>query len=200
MRALAVLIVAVSAAFRRLVMWLFMPLFGGHGRNFRFDPRGCYTYRSVYVGDHVNLGLRPTMIAGRSEIRIGNRVMFGAEVTVIGGGHNIAEVGRAMVDVKEKRPGDDLGVVIEDDVWVGARAMILRGVTVGRGAVVGAGAIVTHDVPPYAIVVGVPARVTRFRWDIDTILTHESMLYPPEQRLSREVLQAAFNECPPGAS
>jgi maltose O-acetyltransferase len=50
-------------------------------------------------------------------------------------------------------------VVIEDHVWIGSRAMILGGVTLGRGAVVAAGAIVTRDVPPLAIVAGIPARV-----------------------------------------
>lgn len=55
-------------------------------------------------------------------------------------------------------------VNIGNDVWIGANAMIMRGVTIGDGAVVGAGSIVTKDVPPYAIVVGVPARVIRYRF------------------------------------
>lgn len=54
-------------------------------------------------------------------------------------------------------------VTIEDDVWLGAKCVILPGVTIGRGAVVGAGAVVVHDVPEYAVVAGVPARVIRHR-------------------------------------
>lgn len=54
-------------------------------------------------------------------------------------------------------------VVVKDDVWIGMGAIILSGVTIGQGAVVGAGAVVTKDVPPYAIVGGVPARVLRYR-------------------------------------
>jgi maltose O-acetyltransferase len=114
--------------------------------------------------------------------------MFGPQVAVIGGRHNTSVVGRFMIDVTEKRPEDDLGVVIQDDVWVGARAIILRGVVIGRGSIVGAGALVTKSVPPYAIVVGVPARVVRFRWDVETILEHEAALYPPEKRLTRDVV------------
>ncbi len=57
------------------------------------------------------------------------------------------------------------GVSIGNDVWIGARAIILSGVTVGDGAVIGAGAVVSRDVPPYAIVVGNPARAVRFRFD-----------------------------------
>jgi hypothetical protein len=55
--------------------------------------------------------------------------------------------------------------------------------------VVGAGAVVTRSVPPYSVVHGVPAKVCRFRWDVDTILAHEGILYPLEQRFSREDLE-----------
>ena len=59
--------------------------------------------------------------------------------------------------------------VIENDVWIAANCCIKQGVTVGTGAVVGAGAVVTKDVPPYAIVAGVPAKVIRYRFDEETI-------------------------------
>lgn len=58
---------------------------------------------------------------------------------------------------------------IGNDVWIGQRVMIMGGVTVGDGAVIGAGAIVAKDVPPYAIVVGVPAKVIRYRFPEETI-------------------------------
>ena len=59
--------------------------------------------------------------------------------------------------------------VICNDVWIAANAVIKQGVTVGTGAVIGAGAVVTKDVPPYAIVAGVPAKVIRYRFDDETI-------------------------------
>lgn len=62
-------------------------------------------------------------------------------------------------------------VIIGNDVWIGQRAMVMGGVTIGDGAVVGAGAIVTKDVPPYAIVGGIPAKVIKYRFDEPTIKT-----------------------------
>ena len=79
--------------------------------------------------------------------------------------------------------------MIEDDVWIGTRATVLQGVTIGRGTIVGAGAVVTKTVPPYAIVGGMPARVIRFRWDVETILEHEKTIYPAERCLARKTLE-----------
>ena len=60
-------------------------------------------------------------------------------------------------------------IVVDDDVWIGSRAQILSGVHINQGAIVAANAVVTKDVPPYAIVGGVPARVLKYRFDQDTI-------------------------------
>lgn len=191
----AILLLCVRA-WRRFREFLLRSLFASHGENLLFDPDGTYSFGNIFIGDDVSLGQRPILLATRSQIKIGNHVMFGPEVTIRGGNHRIDLVGRFMKSVKddEKRSEDDLGVVIEDDVWVGTRAIILHGVTIGRGAVVAAGAVVTRDVPPYAIVGGVPARIIRFRWDIDTILAHEKFLYPPEKRILREKLEDWQNQ------
>jgi acetyltransferase-like isoleucine patch superfamily enzyme len=58
---------------------------------------------------------------------------------------------------------------IGNDVWIGTRAVILDGVTIGDGAIVGAGSVVTKDIPPYAIVTGIPATILRYRFDIAEI-------------------------------
>src|SRR5208283_305128 len=122
---------------------------------------------TIYVGNDVSLGLKPRLVAPRSQIRIGDKVFFGPEVTIRGGDHTASYLGRFMADIHDadKSPEDDKEVVIEDDVWVGTRAIILKGVTIGRGAIVAAGAVVTKSVLPYAIVGGVPARLIRFRWN-----------------------------------
>lgn len=75
----------------------------------------------------------------------------------------------AGADVLPARGFNAPPVVIGNDVWIGANAVLLRGVTVGDGAVVASGAVVTRDVPPYAIVGGVPARVIRYRFDEELV-------------------------------
>jgi len=68
-----------------------------------------------------------------------------------------------MRDVTDKLPDNDLPVIIEDDVWIGANAVILKGVTLRRGSIVAAGAIVTKSFPPYSVIDGVPARLLKMR-------------------------------------
>ncbi|MEH6469987.1 MAG: CatB-related O-acetyltransferase [Halopseudomonas sp.] len=63
----------------------------------------------------------------------------------------------------------DQSVVIGNDVWIGTNAIVMPSVTIGNGAVIGAGSIVTRDVPAYAIVAGVPAKVIRYRFDAETV-------------------------------
>ena len=60
-------------------------------------------------------------------------------------------------------------ICIGNDVWVGSRAILMRGIHIGDGAVIGAGAVVTKDVPPYAIVGGIPAKIVAYRYDSETI-------------------------------
>lgn len=194
MKIIAVIVVCFGKIFRRLRMKLYGSLFGKHGNNFWFDPSGLYSHKNIYVGDNVNLGINPIMLCELSKIVIGNGVMFGPEVVVVGGGHNIHTIGRYMIDVSEKTGNEDLGVVIEDDVWIGARAIVLRGVNVGRGSIVGAGAVVNKSVPPYSIVGGNPARVVGFRFSVDAVIQHESVIYPEDKRISRERVESFQRE------
>jgi acetyltransferase-like isoleucine patch superfamily enzyme len=177
--------------FKSFLVLIYRYRFRSYGKGFSFDPLGNYSFENISVGNDVSLGYRAQIIAARSIIEIGSHVMFGPEVIIRGGNHRIDVIGRYMKDVgnHEKRERDDLGVIINDDVWIGTRAIILHGVTIGRGSVVAAGSVVTRSVPPYAVVAGVPSRVIKFRWPPETIMHHEEQLYPITQRLSLRDLQ-----------
>lgn len=75
--------------------------------------------------------------------------------------------GRAIPDYP--RPFADADITIGHDVWIGRNAVLLGGITIGHGAIVGAYSVVAKDVPPYAVVVGNPAQIKRYRFDEDTI-------------------------------
>lgn len=184
-RYFAKLLVFSRRIYSRVVMILIRPAFQHYGRNFIFDPRDSFTYSNIEVGDDVSIGRGASFMAVESKIVIGNKVMFGPNVTIIGGNHNTSVVGRFMYDVQEKRPEDDQDIIFEDDIWVGACAIILKGVRVGRGSIIAAGALVTKDVKPYTVVAGVPAKKISTRFgDINMLIKHEESLYPPEKRLS----------------
>lgn len=92
----------------------------------------------------------------RAPIHIGSHVMFGPGVTIVTGDHRFDIVGKYMDEITDadKRPEDDIAVNIEDDVWIGANATILKGVTLSKGCIVAAGSLVNKSVPPYTIVGG----------------------------------------------
>lgn len=84
------------------------------------------------------------------------------------------------------------GILIEEDVWVGTKCTFLPKSCVRRGAVVGACSLVNKEIPPYAVVAGSPAKVIAVRFNLEQILKHESILYPPEERLSIDYLKELF--------
>ena len=163
---------------RCLYKMIFMPfrkaMFAECGKNVVVREGGDYTYGNIYLGNNIYLGPNLIFMSSRAKIYIGDHVVFGPQAVIISGDHRIDVPGKFIDEIKDndKRPQDDQDVIIKGDNWIGARAIILKGVTIGEGAVVAAGAIVTKDVPPYAIVGGNPARVIQYRFDDNTLKQH----------------------------
>lgn len=166
-------------ALRRIRALLVRPAFAQYGRNFRFDPDGSYTYSTIHVGNDVSLGFGAVLwAAAPAFIEIRDKVMFGPHVTVMAGDHIVDVPGAFMADLHTKRLGDDLPVIIERDVWIGANATVLKGVTLGRGCVVAAGSVVTRSTEPFTIVGGVPAQKLSDRFTSEQMLAHEQFMGP----------------------
>lgn len=175
----------------RLLMYSARKNFYACGRNVMFFPLdSSFSYDTIEIGNDVFIAAGARFHARPGiRLRIGSKVMFGPEVMICCGNHNTSVVGRFMCDVHEKLPEDDLPVTIEDDVWIGARSILLKGVTVGRGAIVAAGSVVTRDVPPYSVVGGVPAKVLKMRWSREKIEEHERILYGNSSSGAKKIIK-----------
>ncbi|MFH1958818.1 MAG: acyltransferase [Patescibacteria group bacterium] len=113
-----------------------------------YDPRHITIGEDTLIGEQATLDGRKQLPNSQGGLKIGSHVDIASQVMIWTSEHDIQS--NDMRPVEEK-------VIIEDYVFIGPRAIILPGVTLGRGAVIGAGAVVTKDVPPQAIVGGVPA-------------------------------------------
>jgi len=131
------------------------------GRFAMIRPSGYYGRDigvGLKVGNHSNIGAY-CYIGCSGGIEIGAYVMMGPNVGLYAENHNFERL-----DLTMKEQGVTLNpIVIEDDCWLASGSTIVAGVRVGKGAIVAAGAVVTEDVPPYAIVGGIPARVIGWR-------------------------------------
>lgn len=108
----------------------------------------------VMIGDHTRIGLHNTIIG---PVTIGNHVNLAQGITVTALNHNFDDPQKRI----DEQGVSTKPVVIEDDIWIGANAVILPGVTIGHHTVVAAGAVVTKDVPPHSLVAGVPAKIIK---------------------------------------
>jgi acetyltransferase-like isoleucine patch superfamily enzyme len=103
---------------------------------------------STYIGPY-------TCLAGPGPIKIGKSCLISSHSGIYGNNHNFADPLRQIAD----QGITSQGITIEDDCWLGSGVKVVDGVTIGRGSVIGAGAVVTKDIPPYSVAVGVPAKV-----------------------------------------
>ncbi len=126
------------------------------GKNVNIERNAFFT-AELSIGDNSGVGINCEI---NGPVTIGNDVMMGPEVVIYTSGH---EYGRTDIPMQQQGLTQVRSVVIGNDVWIGRRAIIMPGVTVGDGAVIGAGAVVTKDVPAYCVVGGVPAKVIKRR-------------------------------------
>ncbi len=113
---------------------------------------------NIVLEKNVNIGFNSQVFSG-SEIHVGENTIIASYVYIIGGGHEYSNI-----DIPISEQGKpSLGIEIEKNCWLGAGAKILDGVKIGSDAIVGAGSVVSMDIPPFSIAVGVPARIAKSR-------------------------------------
>lgn len=175
---------------------------------------GCTRYNgwgSVGKGVHV---ASPTIVSGKHNIYLGNNVnidwdsvLYATNAKLIFGNNSGAAVGCTFItgnhrpkpgELLKERGNDNLegkDIIIGEEVWVGAKSVVLAGTKIGRGAIVSAGSVVRGiKIPPYAIVAGNPAKIVGYRYTPEEIVYHESVLYPEEERIPLKVLQKNYDK------
>ncbi|UHT64047.1 CatB-related O-acetyltransferase [Acinetobacter lwoffii] len=146
-------------------------------KNPNIHIKGNYSYYSAYwdqgfercvvryLHDKLSTSERPI-----DQLYIGNFVCFGAECVIMMGSNQLHRTDWISVFPFDTRGFELAGdTVIGDGCWIGSRAMIMQGVNLGEGAVVATGAVVTKNVPPYAVVGGVPAKIIKYRFPQEDI-------------------------------
>lgn len=138
--------------------WICSKLFKHTGKNI-IIKHGAYfgDGRNIVMGDYSQLGINCKV---ENDLVMGDYVLMGPDIVIYSSMHAYDDLDTPimMQGSKEIKP-----VTIGDDVWIGLRAVIMPGVEIGSHAIIGSGAVVTHDVPEWAVVGGVPAKVIKYR-------------------------------------
>lgn len=151
------------------------------------SPEGVYLYENTRLRSNcciLNSPERKVIINKYSAIACGCTFITNGHKSTVSIPHII--LGASHINDKS---GD---IIIGEDVWVGANCTFMPGVNIGRGAVIGSGALVTKDVPPYAVVVGSPAKIVAKKFELDDIIRHEQHLYSESERMTKQELDKIF--------
>jgi galactoside O-acetyltransferase len=167
--------------------------FAKFGNDARITPPCALSgARNISLGEGCVIGANALLYATNARIVFLRHVVAAQGLHVVTGAHE-RRIGRFCATITEAEKDHskklDADVVVEEDVWFGLDVHVMPGVTIGRGATIGAGAVVTKDIPPYSIAVGIPARPIEFYWTVEQILEHEAQLYPEDERYTREQLE-----------
>lgn len=167
-----------------------------HNQHNTTKPGNFYDMECVTVGKYTYGTLNVLNWGMGQSLKIGNYCSIAQEVMfILNADHYTKHCSTFPFKVKvlgEKYEGTSKGdIVVGDDVWLGYRSTIMSGVHIGQGAVVAAGAVVTKDVPPYAIVGGIPAKVIKYRFSPELI---DELIKVDYSKLTEEMVGEHVNE------
>lgn len=151
---------------------------------------------NITVGNYTYGNINVLSFEDGKKLSIGNFCSIGPNVTfLLAADHNLTLISTFPFKVKVLGEGMESGpqkgnIDVEDDVWIGLNATIRAGVHIGQGAVIAAGAVVTDNVPPYAIVGGVPAKIIKYRFTKELI---QELLQIDYSKVSKEDIEKNLN-------
>ena len=153
-----------------------------------------YNSTNLIMAENTNIDAKAVIMNGRAKLimkknsgaAIGLLVVTGNHMSVVG--MSLKQVTNRMKEKLDINHELDKDVIVGEDVWIASRVTLLSGTQLGRGCEIGAGSVVRGKVPPYAVVVGNPAKVVGFRFTPEEIIEHEKHLYEEIDRLPVELL------------
>ncbi|MBS4069011.1 MAG: acyltransferase [Sulfurimonas sp.] len=164
----------MKSILRKVYVLYLRKALGSIGDNSWISPFGTYlNKKKIEIGNRVYIG-KGAFLSASDGIIVGSGVAIGPEFMVMGGDHKFDVVGKRLHELTAG--GDNRKIVIEDDVWIGARVTLLKGAKIGEGAIVGACSLVTKDIPPYTIYAGNPAKRIGFRFTKEGLQQHLSLV------------------------
>lgn len=148
----------IGIAGRKIRGFLFNKITGNKGTNINIQKNIKFSMNNIiFVDDNSGIGMDSQV---QGPIKIGKNVMIGPQFLCFTQDHNFDRVDIPMI---KQGVSKRCRIIIEDDVWIGARVTILKGVKIGQGSIVAAGSVVTRDIPKFSIYGGVPAQMIKRR-------------------------------------
>lgn len=156
--------------------------------------------QNIYMEGNCTLKRDSVIMNGRAKFVMKKNSGAAEEFMAISGNHmsvvglNMKQVTNAVKEKLDVNSEFDKDIIINEDVWIGARVTLLAGVHIGRGCEIGAGAVVRTSTPPYSIVIGNPAKIVGFRFTPEEVIEHEKKLYPEEERIPLDLLEKNYTK------
>jgi acetyltransferase-like isoleucine patch superfamily enzyme len=178
----------IAAVLRRLYYWRLFSKLKSYGNNvilsiggFVKNPQELQLGSNVFISRNFHISAYKMVI--------GDNVMIGPNLLAECNDHIYDQVGKTMWETRNEKNHE--GIVIENDVWMGGNVVLTKGINVGEGCIVGAGSVVTKNIPPYSIAVGVPCKPLKSRFTSEVLERH---LKKVESTYSFQEILAIWNK------
>ena len=159
-----------------------------------------FNHNNLYMEENTNINPGAVIMNSNAKfiLKKGSGAAYGLLVStgnhLFIPGYTGRQITQELKERLDKNHEYNKDVIVDEEVWLATKVTLLCGVHVGRGAVVGSGAVVRNNIPPYAMVVGNPAKVVGFKFTPQEIIEHERLLYSESERLPLDLLESNYKK------